>query len=277
MFCLDPLHPLYNTVIEVVGAKPGITVADLHKELTKLHKLDVSLQHLYRTVNRLIEEQVLIKTKSALSLNLMWLSYIAFFADKGRSKLLEQREMGGVQLKEGQRKQFDLDTLADVQTLWNHLLVQLHREAPQKYLFKYYSHVWWQLGRHALNPDFYKAIRERGVNCEWLYGNDTFLDRETLKRHGELFDWRIAKDPPFPKEGYNINIYGDCILECIFPERIAKHLALLFQSVKSLDEFDEGILDDIFAMKAKYKVTLWRSKAQASLLRAKITQFFLKH
>jgi hypothetical protein len=277
MFVLDPLHPIYNGIMAIVAEKPGITMADLFKALRK-RKVETSLQHLYRTVARLVEGQVLLKTGKKLSVNLMWLSYVQFFAEQAKSSLtVLQADEKGFPLKEGERRTYETHTLLEVQTLWNHLLVQLYRIQPQeKYLFKFYSHAWWQVGKHALDAEFYRQIKSKGVSCYWLYGHATALDRHAMEQLEGLGDMRSAKTPPFPEEGYNLNVYGDYIFECIFPEKIAKHLGFLFHSITSFDQFDPDILADVFALGVPYKVTVWRNARQAKILRAKITQYFLK-
>jgi hypothetical protein len=276
MFRLDPVHPLYDAILDVVAASPGITMADLHAGLKKA-KVEVTLQHLYRTVNRLTDEQILLKTKGKVSVNLMWLSYLEFFAGQTKKTLLESNAARMFPLKPNERKTFKVDTLLDVQTLWNHLLVQLYRAAPEKYLFKYYSHAWWLIGKHALDEDFYRKIKEKGVSCYWLYGSETFLDNEAVGMHKDLFASRVDPEAPFPKEGYNVNVYGEYVIECIFPDKIAKHFELLFSSTKDWKHFNEEMFADVFALKGPYKVTVWRNAKQAPGLRAKIGRVFLKH
>jgi hypothetical protein len=277
MFVLDPLHPIFNAIVGIVSEKPDITMAELHAALKK-RKVDTSLQHLYRTVARLVEGQLLLKSGKKLSLNLMWLSYLQFFADQAKNSLAERRSKESTfPLKEGERRTYEAGTLLEVQTIWNHQLIQLHRmQREEKYLFKYYSHAWWQVGKHALDLEFYRTIKAKGVSCYWLYGHGTFLDTYAMESLKGLADLRSAEKPPFPEEGYNLNIYGEYIFECVFPEKVANHLGLLFHGVTSLKAFDEDMLADIFAIEAPFKVTVWRNAKQAAALRAKILRHFLK-
>lgn len=275
MFRLDPVHPLFDAIVDIVAKEPGIPVSRLHERLAKNGQA-VTLQHLYRTVRKLGDEQMLLKTKGGLRVNLLWLTYLEYFAEKTKRTLLEDAAERVVPLKQRQRVTFKVDTLHEVQTLWNHLLIQLYRASPQKYLFKYYSHAWWQLGKHTLDTGFYRKIKEKGVSCYWLYGNDTFLDREAAGKNKDLYASRIHPNAPFPKEGYNVNVYGEYVLECLFPEQIANHFALLFQA-RSRSEFDADLFSDVFALKGPYKVSLWRNERQAAPLRAKIGRPFLKH
>ena len=276
MFTLDPLHPLYTAVLDAVAASPGISVGELHKTLRR-RKVEITLQHLYRTVNRLVDEQILLKTGTSLAVNLMWLSYLQFFADKAKSAALQKA--GGQQIfpfKEGERRAFKADTLLDLQALWNHFLVQLHRAFPQQFLFKYYSHAWWQLGRHALDPDFYRRIKDAGIRCYWVFGSDSPLDRHAAELHKDLMDVRLLSEPPFPAEGYNLNVFGSYIFECIFPERVTRHFDFVFKNVSSPDQFDPEVFSDIFVLKEPLTLKIWRSEKQAAPLRAKIEREFLK-
>ncbi len=278
MFVLDPLHPLFTAVLDIVASNPGIAMGELHAKLLKRREKDVrvTLQHAYRVVTRLIDEQILLKTKGKLSVNLMWLSYVEFFAEKAKKTIGASAHKANVlPLEPNKRATFHASTLLDVQTIWNHLLVQLNRMTQEKFLFKYYSHAWWQVGRNALDAEFYRRIRDKGVHCYWLYGGDTFLDHSAANENQDLFETRIVQDAPFPNDGYNVNVYGEYIMECIFPDKIARQLGFLFESVGSKEKFDEDLLADIFAEKAEYKVTLWRHKKQAATVRAQIAKYFV--
>ncbi len=274
MFCLDPVHPLFDAIMQVVTKEPGIAVGDLHKKL-KAQKIHVTLQHLYRKVNELVDAQILLKQKTALTTNMMFLSYLEYFAFARKDALQQTKSLNVFPLKAGQRVQFEAHSLLEVQTLWNHLLVQAHHVAPQKYMFKYYSHAWWVWSKRTLDAKFYKKIYEKGVRCLWLYGNNTYLDREAASMYPDLFESRIALDVPFPCEGYNLNIYGDYIFECVLPDHVARHLALIFKTISSTKKEDLSVIDDVFSMRADYKVTVWHNAKQSAKMQKDISRYFL--
>lgn len=274
MFRIDPSDDLMSDILRLVALRPGISVPQLHAALKK-QKTHVTIQHLYRKVNALIEEEMLLKRKSALSANLLWLSYLQYFASEAKEALAKEKTLAVFPLKKGQRLTFSLGTLHAVQTLWNHLLIELHRCEPQKKLHKYYSHAWWVWNKRTLDVAFYRKIVASGVRCLWLYGNNTFLDRAAVTMYPDLLDSRIALDTPFPAEGYNLNVYGEYIFECTFPPHIAKHLELVFQSLTSDAKADTAIIDDVFSMEAQFTVTVWRNPAQALSFQKSIERYFL--
>jgi hypothetical protein len=248
-------------------------VAELHAALKK--KKSVTLQHLYRKLNQLIEEEIIIKRKGQLTANLLWLTYLQFFASEAKEALAKEKTLNIFPMKKGQRLSFPAHSMNEVQTLWHHLLVQIHRLEPQKKLHKYYSHAWWVWNKHTLDIAFYKKILTSGVRCLWLYGNNTHLDRGAVTMYPDLIDSRIALDAPFPAEGYNLNVYGDYVFECTFPSHIARHLDLVFHSVQPEDKKDLAIIDDIFEMEGDFKITVWNNPTLALKFQKDIERYFL--
>ncbi len=273
MFTLDPIHPLFTAILQTVSTSPGISIADLHTALRK-KKVEVTLQHVYRTVNRLTEHQILLKAGTGVSVNLMWLSYLEFFADRSKQTLFKKTELNIFPMNNGDHKTFKVGSLLDLQTLWNHLLVELHRAAPQKLLLKYYSHAWWQLGKYALDPEFYGRIRQSGLQCKWLIGNTTVLDMYAAELHKKLMDVRLVKEPPFPSEGYCLNIFGSYIFECLFPDRLNRQFETFFHTITRVDQFESIAFSDIFTLPVPLTLKVSRNEKQAAALRPKIERFF---
>ncbi|MBP9750307.1 MAG: hypothetical protein KBC95_00495 [Candidatus Peribacteraceae bacterium] len=272
MFTLDPASALFSAAIEVVARSPGISVGDLHHRLTDRGE-KVTLQHVYRLVNRLVDDRIFLKRKKALQINLLWLSNLELFAQEAKGRLLEVKELGSLaDLPAGKRTQFSVRSVQEAQALWHHLLIQLNRIVPrdgERVLHKYYSHAWWLLKDEG-DLSFYMRIAERGVRCLWLLGSDTYLDRRAQDRVKGIFAIALSDRPPFPKEGYNLNVYGEYVLECVFPAAIAGHFESLFKSVESAKEWNPAVLEDIFRLRAPITVSVTRSAAKAKELAAKI-------
>lgn len=278
MFCLDPLTPLFNAVVEIVAEHPGISIADVKTRLQRDAKINVSLQHVYRTVTRMTEAQILLKRKRQLFLNLLWLSHIELFASSAKQRLLEGNDLQTLSaLADGKRIAFSARSLREMQALWHHVLIQLNRiVAPtaRRQLHKYYAHAWWLVQEKGSDAAFYERIAAKGVECFWLIGNDTFLDRRAMDHYKKLFAIALTDHAPFPTEGYNLNVFGDYVLECVFPKAITDHLTLLFRNVRSVREWDAAVFENILDIPASFSVTVTRSAQKADALRAKIGRLF---
>jgi hypothetical protein len=275
MYCLDPISPLFNAIVEMLADSPHLPVSELHAGLRK-KKLKVTLQHLYRVVNRMVEAQIVLKERGKLSLNRLWLAQVGIFAENAVKRLEGEGGRAWFPLKDGQHILLTADTLAGVQAVWYSTLAQLydHLGKDVKVVYKYYAHAWWLTNESDAARKFFREIGKRGVVCYWLFGNDNYLNRTAVKEYKDIFHMRIAHRAVFPTEGYNLNVYGDYVLECIFPQTVSKHLKLLFSSIASDKDFDPALLKDIFDLKGKYVIKLWKNAKLAAQLREKVRQFF---
>ncbi len=271
MFTIDPIHPIYSAVVEAVAVYPHITINELHEHLREHKKIDLSLSHLYRVVTRMVDMQVLIRVRGKLSVNLMWISYLEFIAERAKRVLQHDTDFP---LKPGEKRVFPAHSFLDVEAIWNHALVSLYRVTQEKELYKYYSHAWWQLGRNAEEMTFYKKLQQSGIDCHWVFGSKTFLDEAGAARVREVFPALTVESAPFPHSGYCLNVYGEYIIECVLPEKISRHFDFFFERVKSMEAFDHDLFLDMFTMRGKYKVTVWRNAKQAEILRNKIKGLF---
>lgn len=94
-------------------------MADLHAILKKKYKLPIPLQHVYRMVTDMIDAQMPVKTEGKISLSLMWISYIEFFAQRAKRATFER--LPNVQdtfLAAGRKRKFSTRCAHDPETIW---------------------------------------------------------------------------------------------------------------------------------------------------------------
>lgn len=107
-----------------------------------------------------------------------------------------------------------------------------------------------------------------------LCGNDTFLDRYGTKISSSRCPVVLSTETPFLQEGYSLWVCGDYVADCIFPTVLSRHFAFFFQTVQSLEQFHPQLFADVFKMKARCKLQVWKSAEEARLLRAKFQTYF---
>lgn len=272
MFTIDPLHPLQSAVIEILGQKGEMSVADLHAALNKRKSTNVSLQHVYRMLTQMEEQQVVVKVRGSVSLNLMWLAYLSFFSQRAMAETFKHLEMfKEFPMKHGERKTIAADSFIALDTVWTHVLVQLDTFLNEKSWHTYNSHAWWQLLKMDTDTSFYANLKAKGVTVFGIYGNDTPLDRLGVSLiQSDVFPTVIDASPPFPKEGYILVVCGEYIVQSILPDALSRQLEFFFANTKDIASFDKQLFFDIIRMPAKCKITVWRDTKEAESLRAKI-------
>ncbi|MSR67967.1 hypothetical protein EXS65_04060 [Candidatus Peribacteria bacterium] len=277
MFCFDPSNPLLNAVLEIVAEAPSLPVRDLHARIEKDKRYPVTIQHLYRIVNRLIEAQMLLKEKGNLTLNRIWLSQLGHFAASAAGQLeKDQVSSLSLPLQSGQHVVIRTDSLLGLQAMWYHTLAQLytHLKKQPTEIVKYYSHAWWLLGNDDSTEKFLQAVSLLDISCYWLIGNKTAMDTEAVRQYKHVFPIRAESRTPFPSEGYCVNVFGEYILECIFPKAIAMQFHLLFSGKKVKREDSLELLKDLSGIKARYSMKFWRNAELAQEIRSKVKRYF---
>ena len=58
------------------------------------------------------------------------------------------------------------------------------------------------------------------------------------------------------------------------PNNIGRFFEQIFSKVQKIEDFDSELFYSIFKMKAKYKISVRKSKKDADLLRKKIQSFY---
>ena len=71
-----------------------------------------------------------------------------------------------------------------------------------------------------------------------------------------------------------MRVLGDYIIELVMPNNIARFFEQIFVKVQKIEDFDFELFYSIFKMKAKYKISVRKSKKDAALLRKKIQSFY---
>lgn len=275
MYSILPLQPLHGAIVASLAEEPGLTMEELQKRVQNRAGTDTSLQHIYRIVTKLTEAQIIMRQDGRVFLNLMWLSSMSQFAEQASQRTLQVYDAGErLPLDEGQRIILNVHSLQEIEVLWNQVLVRLYGILHTKILHKYNSHAWWQLRDDSVDTGFYGKLAERGIRCTWLFGNNTALDQEAAQKLNTVFRSAITEKPPFPTAGYNMTVYGDYILECLFPQSTCEYFEHLFQSEAYRKSLDENLLRKFFNTREDFHITLWRNAHQASILRSQIQHFF---
>ncbi len=272
MFTIDPLHPLQSAVIEILGQKGEMSVAQLHAALNARKATNVSLQHVYRMLTQMEEQQIVVKVRGSVSLNLMWLSYLSFFTQRAMAETFRHLRMfQDFPSNEGERKTITADSFIALDTVWTHILVQLDTLLHEKRWYSYNSHAWWQLLKMDTDTSFYANLKAKGVTVLGVYGNDTPLDRLGVSLiQSDVFPTVIDPEPAFPKQGYILVVCGDYIVQSVLPDTLSRQLDFFFANTKGKASFDSSLFFDIIRMPAKCKITIWKDAKEAGQLREKI-------
>jgi len=246
-------------------------MAILYEEVKKQYDIKVSLQNLYRTVGQMVEKQILVREGKKISLNFVWITHQIKFTENIRQTYITVRTESDIPRTDGERHEFTAESLAALDPQWNDVIAEIAGLYKDPTWYEYNSHPWHFLAMSDTEDRLYESLGTRGYK---LYGNDTFLDRYGTTLAALRCPKAIAKDSPFPKEGYSLWVCEDYIVECVFPEVLSKHFAFFFHTIHSIDEFNVDLFSSIFRMKIHCKIVVRKSTKNAKELQGKIAAYF---
>lgn len=267
MSSLNPLHAIESKIIELIAANKGLSVRDLHTELSSVG-VDISLNALYKPLNRMLDLQMLVKTKGELFINNVWLQHVVRFVNFAQVNHASSTDYDiKFPLQEGQRYDYTADCLQGLDIIWNHALVKLSGILKGKHWHVYNSHPWYSIGMRDTERRLYEGIIHQGKSVNILYGNNSYLDEygSNLIVMDDLYK-TINTNASFPKNGHAIWICNDHIVECVMPEIIARNFLFYFESVKKISEFNQQQFTDVFKMKSRCKISIRCNKKEAEKL-----------
>jgi hypothetical protein len=164
----------------------------------------------------------------------------------------------------------------DLDNIWADFLNILTLNAEnQEVAYLYNSHLYHMLGSPETEIMTFKNMKKHFKKVCFLIGNQSFLDNysaDILRLQG--IDVVCDATTKFMKDGYCVNVIGDMMIEVMIPDIISQYFKVFFDSVKSIQEFQPEMFQNIFKMKAEYKILIRKSKQQAGNLRKEIRRYF---
>ena len=269
MATFNPLHPLESSIIELIASPKGITIRDVHEKINS-EGVSVSLNGIYKPINRMLDCQMLVKAEGELFINSVWLQHISQFnLTAGQNHLPTRSDDISLPLKEGQRHDFHADSLQSLDSIWNHLVTKLTPILKDDSWYVYNSHPWHSLGMRDTEQRLYESIISHGKEVFMVFGNETFLDtygQKLVTANG--YHTTIVSDSPFLQDGYALWVCDDHIVECIFPEIISRNFLFFFQSVQNISNFNQTLFSDVFKMKCNCKITVRCDTKEANRIKS---------
>jgi hypothetical protein len=276
MAFIDPLHPIQSSILEIIGTRRELTVNELHEVLTTEYGISVSIKNLYRTTAQLINEQVLVKTKGILAINLVWLTHLDKFIETAKNNYLEPNYTSlNFPKNEKEVVYFKSDSLRSLDPIWNDILLRLSGITKDKTWYAFNSHPWYSLGMNETEMRLFESLISKKISIHMLYGNNNFLDlygNSLIKIKG--LKSKAVSSPDFPQEGYACWVVEDYLVECIFSDVIANQFAFFFKTIHNIEQFDLDLFANVFKMKAECSISITKNKQKTASKLKKLKSYF---
>lgn len=259
--------PLQNKTIEEKALHYFLTAENTAKAFKKhleSEGLKITIQGIYKSLNKLLKEEVLVKNKKKFSVSREWIERLI-------------TELGGtdqyIDLKDGESILYSFETLNQLDAYWKHIIASINREYPEDPMFFYEPHEIWifQENRGESQEYFLKNLNKNKRQGFMRIGGNTSGDMEYKKRfQGEFL--QIDTSDKKPIDNF-MTVVGDYLITTKLPRKTLEQIENIFSKNLSWENM-RNTLGEILDKKQKVKFYLEKNKEKAKKYRKKIAENF---
>ena len=127
-----------STIIEILGNQKFMQVQKIYTLLKEQYNIDISLAQIYKTINKLLDTQILVKQGKEVSLNLRWIEKVRSFVNRVEKNYVSSVDEFSFDI--GNTQIFHADSLFSLDTLRNNAVQKMIALSPGEELLFYNSH-----------------------------------------------------------------------------------------------------------------------------------------
>lgn len=250
-----------NYIIDVLAKRHQMTIQALQKEIEKKHWTTISSAKMYRIINRLINEYVLIKESWLVKLNGLRVTYCYEYSKK---LLISYKEHETVEELPKDIDYYYAHSLNELEWIWTDMTAKILTNISCDTLFFYDSHLYYMLWIFDTWTKVYKNLLQKENTILYLVGSSSFLDKyASWFSKNEQIHIHHINNSPFTQSGYSLRIFWDYFIEVYIPENIVHFFDQFFDTITSIDQFDADLYKSLFSMKAKCTLRIHHNKKLA--------------
>jgi hypothetical protein len=179
-------------------------------------------------------------------------------------------------LYEGESVLYTFNNPFHMDRLWGDLTILLSRQHNKEQPIIFYNpHSWFFVVRNKTEHEVFSSLHDDGGLVLLTCGSHTDLDRSTLESEFKKYRHQfVISDVPKFENNYNLNIYGDFIIEACFDKATADDIDAFYKHNKEINSDNIKELKAIVSKNGKNQLTVYRDRQRAEHLRKELSKGF---
>jgi hypothetical protein len=268
-----------GVLLDILSRKPGITSKEAYEFFLDNYHPGMTLQGFYKVLRQLLRDRVIVKNNGTLSLYSAWVQNLVKFTERAQQTYLSnETTKATILLEEGEHKTYDFDRVTEMDTFWDHALLTVgyyyqDHEHKDKNAYSKNFYSWIQVLRTSGSVELAHSYTQTKMDWYMASGSHTLLNRVVPQLHtAENFHFKYGEG----KDNFHVTVLGDFIFETEVPTYIFREIKNMFESVKSLTDFNAKEMQEWILQPAKTKLVVTRDAKRAEVLREEIKTIFGK-
>ena len=226
-------------ILRVLGEHGSMNVAQIRRALADDSKIKISYQGARKAVNALIEDSILERANSLVSLNRGWLLDMRSFVDtllaKSGTNITSKKII--TEVSKSSRCDFLTHSLLETDNLWGDLLSELVRSKlkARTTIFSIGYFAWWLLLNLGRETDLFTDLSQKHL-VEMTLLRTVPLNRwaaSIYRRTG--VNIKVANGANGP-ENLAFNVVGDYVIKVEIPAELNNKISSFFRNCSKVNE-----------------------------------------
>jgi hypothetical protein len=273
-----------SVLLDILSRKAGLTTKETYEFFLAKYKPGMSLQGFYKIVRQLLADRVIVKNNGALSLYSAWVQNLVKFTERAKQTYLSNETgKANIILEEGESKSYIFERPTEMDTFWDHALLTVsyyyrghtHKDV-NAYSKNFYS--WIQILRTDGSVELAHAYEGEKMHWYMASGSKSLLNRLVPQIHtAKNFHFVIypkLTDYGTGKNNFHVTVLGDFIFETKLPGFIFEDIQRMFDSVRTLSEFNAEEMQKVIYQTGKTTLVITRDARRAEAIRKEIKSLF---
>jgi hypothetical protein len=266
---------LENEIVRLLSKSPhGLTAEQIRADVGKTFRA-YSRRGIYKELQRLITEGVLVRSHATYALRLAWLLSLHSEVERITKQIDDVEYLKRALPTKDQAVVLHASDLVNWDRHWTQLMLMMHSLFPRLPMFIWCPRHWFTLTHPEIESTFTKANESKRNLRYAIVGGRDFLDlrdRPVLERKSTCFSFRIS---PFEHDrSHYYWIIGDYVGTCTLDAVTVKQIDEIYARTKKESDIAPNLCTKLLARKCRGTIKCEWAPEKAQKLRSKFLKFF---
>jgi len=270
-----------DIVVGILSHEWPLSTKQLYSMIRREANFDVTYQAVHKILKDLVDACVIYKVEGKYRLHLSWIKEIKNFANVVENNYIKGNKSPLIKNVTGKNASenvivLDFNSLIEMDKCWMDIetsyVLNLTKD-DCSYLCWMGRHTWWVFAYPDEEYKLNKKILDAGAKVYMLCKGNKPLDMEAnlfYKSMGISFNYGVNC-----AENSDILIFGDNVMQMIYPAHIKEEIDKIYLSVKRSSEIDmPNFIKNILTKKIRVQIVINKNKDLAEQLRQSILTHF---
>jgi hypothetical protein len=265
---------LENLIVHLIAtAARGLTAQEIREQVAKKWK-QYSRRGIYKELQRLEREGVLMRSQGRYSLRLAWALSLQAQIEQIVTKISHPDVQDVFLPSKDQDFVVTCSDLVRWDRVWTQLMLILHSAFPHLPHFQWVPRYWFNITHPDIQSTFIPSANLHRERRFTIIGGRTQLDYDFEPSLARVSCVYSSKRSPFESDRRNYRcVIGDYLITCTLDQRTADRIDRLFETTKDLRSLPKDAGAKLLAIKCRGTVRCSWSPVQAEKLRNQIARF----